>query len=155
MALICAITANAYDTKNSNVYFDGTGWNTKVVQLMFGKSDGSAGCEMTKISNTNLYYLNTPEWNGYTEFCILGAEAVWGWEGGSNYPLATRKGWGLKSTAILKDYELKTNESNILVGNESSLVGTHLSNGYSDLNHTQTINIDGVGSVEVSSVKWS
>ena len=165
LALICAFVANALDTKNSHVYFNGTGWENyqeegvtkpiSTIQLMFGKNNGSAGCEMEKINNTNLYYLYTPEWNGYTEFCILGADALWGWEDGSNFPLKDRKNWGRKSSAILQDYPLKTGESNLLEEEGTSLKGNKLTNGYSALNHTQTVNVDGVGSVTVSSVKLS
>ena len=154
LALICAFVANAADGKPAHMYFDGTGWTQPNVQFMIGHGSYSIGYKMSKISNTNLYYVKTPEWGGYTQFAIFGNSSEWGSEGSS---ISHRSQYSSEKTAIYdaSQYRLDQNQSYLFVDNKTSANVNYLSDGYSAFNHTQTINVDGVGSVTVSSVKLS
>ncbi len=83
---------------NKYIYFANTdGWTTSTIQFMIGHDSWSQGYEMTKISNTNLYYWKTDSWGGYTEWAVFGADGVWGGEGSS---VSHRKSWAPNSTAV-------------------------------------------------------
>ncbi len=148
LALVCAMTASALNTKNSNVYFDGTDWSNTCVQLMIGNDGYSQGLEMTKIANTNLYYILTPDWSNYTQLAIFGTSSLWGGEGNN---ITHRKAYADKSSAILENYELKEGEANLLTEGENSLVGAWLENGYESLNYAQKVEAGEGGSVEATS----
>ena len=154
LAFICAFVANAANGKPAHMYFDGTGWVKPNVQFMIGHSSYSIGYKMTKIGNTNLYYVKTPNWDNYTEFAIFGNDAEWGSEGAS---ITHRSQYSVEKTAIFNAsiYDLYENSSYLFTDKKTSAEIIWLENGYNSLNHTQTINIDGVGSVTVSSVKLS
>ena len=154
LALICAFVANAADGKPAHMYFDGTGWVKPNVQFMIGHSTYSIGYKMTKINRTNLYYVKTPNWGGYSEFAIFGNDAEWGKE---DHSITHRSQYSAEKTAIFNasNYTLNENDSYLFTDKKTSADISWLGNGYNSLNHTQTINIDGVGSVAVSSAKLS
>ena len=154
LALICAFVANAADGKPAHMYFDGTGWVKPNVQFMIGHSTYSIGYKMTKINRTNLYYVKTPNWGGYSEFAIFGNDAEWGKE---DHSITHRSQYSAEKTAIFNasNYTLNENDSYLFTDKKTSADISWLGNGYNSLNYTQTINVDGVGSVTVSSVKLS
>ncbi|MBQ8572577.1 MAG: CotH kinase family protein, partial [Ruminococcus sp.] len=118
------------------IYFDNStfGWTNKVIQLMIGHSSWSQGYQMTKLNGTDLYYVTMPQWDGATQLCVFGADAVWG---GENSSISNRKNWAPNSTPI---YSLGSNISgtHLLTTTSSALSKTTLS-AYSALNTTQTI----------------
>lgn len=79
-----------HDVSNSPcIYFNNTYANyTKVAILLGRKSNysnssdvvGSRGLDLTKIENTNLYYIQQASWAHYTTFLFI-QENDWGWEG--------------------------------------------------------------------------
>ena len=156
LALICAFVANASNIgANAKLYFDGTDWGHNYVNFLIGHDSWSSAYNMTKIQGTNLYYKNMPQWNGFTKFVILGCKDAWNGDEGSG--VSTRKGYADYSTSeYTSTYDFYANNTYLLTRNENVLnMPEYISEGYNGLNHTQTINVDGVGSVTVSSVKLS
>lgn len=81
-AILCATSAWAYDlAKGAYVYFEKpSDWTANYVAFMIGHNTWSAAYNMTKISNTNLYYYrqSTSEtWGGYTQVAFFSTTSSW------------------------------------------------------------------------------
>ena len=130
------------------IYYDNTEykWTTNKIFFMIGHGSWSQGYEMAKITNTNLYFVKMPKWDGYTEWAVFGADAVWGGEGSS---VTHRKGYCGNSTNV-GTAELKTH--NLIHNNGTRTVDTW----HAFLNKTYTLecalnenNVDDVGKINV------
>lgn len=114
--------------------FDNTnyGFTSSCIVFMVGRSDYSSGYEMTRIPNTNLYYVKMTAWNNLTQVAVFGTDSVWGGEGSS---ISHRSAYANESTPI---NNLTTNPSGywLLSGTTSSLSAA--STSYSALNASQT-----------------
>lgn len=145
--LLCAnFNAMAWDlTANAKIYFDGTGWTNPCVQVMIGHDSWSQGYEMTKITNTNLYYRNMDAWGGYGYYAIFGTDGEWGGEGNS---INNRKNWAPRSTGVANE-EL-SNTYNLITSTGSSNISNEKISDYTALNHSQNITIEGNGSTSIT-----
>ena len=84
------------------VYFEKPAdWSN--VSLLLGHNSYSIGYNMTKISNTNLYYWKTDKWDGYTRYCFIDAT---GWGGEGKKP-DDRKGYASHSTNVFTNQLIK------------------------------------------------
>ncbi len=118
-------------------YFDNStlGWTDSCIQLMVGHSSWSQGYKMTKISNTNLYYVKMSKWEGLTQLAVFGTSGEWGGEGNS---VSHRKNYADHSTSVLtvssnlSGYRLLTTNSSATLTNSSIT-------SYTSLNLTQTL----------------
>ena len=135
-AILCATSAWAADlTANYYIYFEKpSDWSN--VSFLIGHNTYSSGYNMTKISNTNLYYWKTESWGGYTQYAFIDAKD-WGGEGnGDSSKPANRKQWANHSTntftTAIKKYHLFTT-----AGSKSS----HASDRKIAINRTQTIKV--------------
>ena len=108
---------------------------------MVGHSGWSQGYQMTKISNTNLYYVKMPKWDGATQIAVFGTDDVWGGESSS---VSSRKGWAPNSTSVL-NLTANLSGSRLLTVNSSATLSNSLLSSYTALNSQQTINtvVDG------------
>ena len=135
-AILCATSAWAADlTANYYIYFEKpSDWSN--VSFLIGHNTYSIGYNMTKISNTNLYYWKTESWGGYTQYAFIDAKD-WGGEGnGDSSKPANRKKWANHSTntftTAIKKYHLFTT-----AGSKSS----DASDRTKAINRTQTIKV--------------
>ena len=135
-AILCATSAWAHNlAANQYVYFEKpSDW--EAAQLLIGKSNWSEGYTMTKISNTNLYYLKTIKWDGYTEYYFFEKKDKWGGEGKSP---TNRTPWtgktSSKYTSAIAKYHLFNSTKSI----KSSTTST---TAYATVvNRTQTIKV--------------
>ena len=146
------ISANTY------FYYDNStlNWTNSCIQLMVGHGSWSQGYQMTKISNTNLYYVKMPQWNGATQIAVFGTDAVWGGEGNS---ISNRKSWAPNSTSVLSltanlsGYRLLTVNSSATLSNSSlssykalntdqmAVVQSNASGSYTDDANAGTVSI--------------
>lgn len=130
-AILCATSAWAYNLPaNYYIYFEKpTSWTQAC--LLIGKSSYSEGRQMTKISNTNLYYWTTVKWDGYTEYFFM--QDKWGGENSS--PTHRNQYAGSNKTTVFKTefkkYHLFTTAGSKLNSTSS----------YSVINKTQTIKV--------------
>ena len=102
-AILCATSAWAYDlAKGAYVYFEKpSDWTANYVTFMIGHNTWSAAYNMTKISNTNLYYYrqSTSEtWGGYTQVAFFSTTASW--SGGEAKKIADRAQYADKATSV-------------------------------------------------------
>ena len=131
------ISANTY------FYYDNStlNWTNSCIQLMVGHNTWSQGYQMTKISNTNLYYVKMPKWDDATHIAVFGTDAVWGGEGSS---ISSRKSWAPNSTSVL-NLTANLSGSRLLTVNSSATLSNSSLASYTALNSQQTINtvVDG------------
>ena len=102
-AILCATSAWAYDlAKGAYVYFEKpSDWTANYVAFMIGHNTWSTAYNMTKISNTNLYYYkqSTSEtWSGYTQVAFFSTTSSW--SGGENKKIADRAQYAAKATSV-------------------------------------------------------
>lgn len=102
-AILCATSAWAYDlAKGAYVYFEKpSDWTANYVAFMIGHNTWSAAYNMTKISNTNLYYYrqSTSEtWGGYTQVAFFSTTSSW--SGGEGKKIADRAQYADKATSV-------------------------------------------------------
>ena len=123
------ISANTY------FYYDNSTlkWTNSCIQLMVGHSSWSQGYQMTKISNTNLYYVKMPKWDGATQIAVFGTDAVWGGEGSS---ITSRKSWAPNSTSVLS-LSANLSGSRLLTVNSSATLSNSSLSDYTALNTDQ------------------
>lgn len=126
------------DASSATIIYDNTASNWSNVQLLIGHGSWSSVYSMTRISNTNLYYLTNFSWGGYTEFYFVTGCSGWGDEGNSP---TNRKGYAggysAKQTTNLGSNKYTFTSSG--TSNGASLTsGT--TTAYSGLNYTQTLN---------------
>ncbi|MBQ4129470.1 MAG: hypothetical protein IJO20_08980 [Ruminococcus sp.] len=118
-------------------YFDNStlGWTNNCIQLMVGHSSWSQGYQMTQISNTNLYYVKMPKWDGLSQLAVFGTDGEWGGEGNS---VSHRKQYAPASTSVLT---VSSNLSGyrLLTANSSATLTNSSITSYTSLNLTQTI----------------
>ncbi len=117
------VTANYY------VYFEKpSDWTN--VSLLLGHSTWSQGYNMTKISNTNLYYWKTVSWSGASEYYFIDAKD-WGGEGNSP---TNRKGYASHASS-----KFTTNFSKYHLFNSTKAIKNDASSYATAVNRTQTI----------------
>ena len=95
------LAANVSD--GAKIYFDASEYpevaKQKVVQLMIGHSGWSQGYEMDKVEGyDNIYLVTMPKWDGCTEFCFFGADALWG---GESQKMGNRLQWMPAHTDVI------------------------------------------------------
>lgn len=141
------LAPTSYDfSANTKIYFDASelSWPSNYkVEFMVGHSTWSATYEMTKIANTDLYYLNHPSWGGASEFCIIANSSAWGDEG--NSPSHRRQYASYKTSLVT----MKGNYSGTFVmytDSNGTLTpewqGNETSTGYTYLNDTMNISVE-------------
>ena len=145
--------ADAANIKNGTyVYFEMPSDWTGSVSFMVGHNTYSQGYNMTKISNTNIYYVSMPAWSGYTEYAFFNVSG-WGGEGSN---LTHRKQYCGKETAIMKTtfYEVKENY-NLFANNASdkNSEGTQYGATYGELNVPIKVTSNVGGSVSASGMQ--
>ena len=134
-AILCATSAWAHNlAANQYVYFEKpSDW--EAAQLLIGKNDWSEGYTMTKISNTNLYYLKTVKWDGYTEYYFFEKTVKWGGEGNSP---THRTQWTGKTSSKFTSAIAKCHLFNSTKSIKSSTTATDYA---TVVNRTQTIKV--------------
>lgn len=95
------LAANVSD--GAKIYFDASEYpdvaKQKVVQLMIGHSGWSQGYKMDKVEGyDNIYLVTMPKWDGCTEFCFFGADALWG---GESQKMGNRLQWMPAHTDVI------------------------------------------------------
>ena len=95
------LAANVSD--GAKIYFDASEYpdvaKQKVVQLMIGHSGWSQGYKMDKVEGyDNIYLVTMPKWDGCTEFCFFGADALWG---GEEQKMGNRLNWMPAHTDVI------------------------------------------------------
>ena len=120
---------------NTYFYYDNStlNWTNSCIQLMVGHSSWSQGYEMTKISNTNLYYVKMPKWDGATQIAVFGTDNVWGGEGSS---ISSRKSWAPNSTSVL-NLTANLSGSRLLTVNSSATLSNSSLSSHTALNTDQ------------------
>ncbi len=131
-AILCSVGAWAYDlAANQYVYFEKPAdWSN--VSLLLGHNSWSQGYNMTKITNTNLYYWKTDSWGGYTRYCFIDAT---GWGGEGKKP-DDRKGYASHSTNVFTNQLIKYH-----LFTSSGSKSSHASDRKIAINRTQTIKV--------------
>ena len=144
LALLLVIPAMAHNlAANSKMYFEKPStWSA--AQFMIGHSGWSEGYLMSKISNTNLYYISMAQWDGYTQWIVFDQSGKWG---GENNSITHRANYMGSNKTTIGTSALGT--CNLINTNGTF---TALSS-YSSLNHTQTIAIEGEGTTAISTYK--
>jgi len=166
LLLMGVSNAWAYNiSANTYFYYDNSklNWTNGCIQLMVGHGSWSQGYQMTKISNTNLYYVKMPKWDGATQIAVFGTDAVWGGEGSS---ISSRKSWAPNSTSVLSltanlsGYRLLTVNSSATLSNSSLSSHTALNTNQNATVQSTTdgstySNNSNAGSVSISTYKLS
>ncbi|MBQ2438727.1 MAG: starch-binding protein, partial [Paludibacteraceae bacterium] len=134
-AILCSVSAWAHDlAANQYVYFEKPSDWTQVA-LLLGHDGYSIGYNMTKISNTNLYYWKTASWGGYNAYAFIDAKDWGGQDWGDCKPDKRKKYASHYSstftTAIAKYHLFNTTKS----------VSSHASSYATAVNRTQTIKV--------------
>ena len=131
-AILCSVSAWAYNlAAGQYVYFEKPAdWSN--VSLLLGHNSYSKGYNMTKITNTNLYYWKTDKWDGYTRYCFIDAT---GWGGEDKKP-DDRKGYASHSTNVFTNQLIKYHLFTT-AGSKSSNASSYSS----AVNKTQTIKV--------------
>ena len=131
-AILCSVSAWAFDvTADYYVYFEKpSSWSN--VSLLLGHGSWSQGYNMTKITNTNLYYWQTISWGGASEYYFIDATG-WGGEGKSP---TNRKGYASHASS-----KFTTNFSKYHLFNSTKSVKTSSSSYSNAVNLTQTIKV--------------
>ncbi len=135
------LAPTGYDfAANTKVYFDlsGLNWPSNYkVEIMLGHSTWSATYEMSKVANTDLYYVNLPSWGGATEFCVIANSSAWGDEGNSP---SHRRSYASYKTAI---YKMSGNFSGVFAlypnSANTTLTPEYKGTTYSALNANQNV----------------
>ena len=132
------------------VYFDNTktGWSDAYIQFVIGHSSFSRTYTMTKITNTNLYYVNLSsstyhDWNDATYYAVIGTSSKWGdgnW-GSSNLTNATHR-----TAAYTTTYNMDADNKRYVVTPSTSSNGTAINityqgTTYSSVNKKVTVNV--------------
>ena len=131
------------NASSARIYFDNTSTNwSNYVQILGGYDSNngshSSGSALSKISNTNNLWTGTWSWSGYAYFYFLNAEGSWG---DNNEGPWGRKGSSYAHTSTRTDdlgsdtYLYVPNSGN----NSGFSTAAKQTNGYSDLNYTQTL----------------
>ena len=143
------VEAANYNTVNGNIYFlRPSNWTGSKVLFMVGHSSWSQGYEMTKISNTNLYYYKASNlWGDATQVAFFDTTSVWGGEGNS---LRNRKGYANNSTSIvnLSSYGLTNSSGCYLYTSSFQYQGS-----YSGYNYTFKVEASSGGSASATGYK--
>ena len=131
-AILCSVSAWAFNvTADYYVYFEKpSSWSN--VSLLLGHGSWSQGYNMTKITNTNLYYWKTISWGGASEYYFIDATG-WGGEGTSP---TNRKGYASHASN-----KFTTNFSKYHLFNSTKSVKTSSSSYSNAVNLTQTIKV--------------
>ena len=131
-AILCSVSAWALNlAANQYVYFEKPAdWSN--VSLLLGHNSYSKGYNMTKITNTNLYYWKTDKWDGYTRYCFIDAT---GWGGEDKKP-DDRKGYASHSTNVFTNQLIKYHLFTT-AGSKSSNASSYAT----AVNRTQTIKV--------------
>ena len=131
-AILCSVSAWAYDlAAGQYVYFEKPAdWSN--VSLLLGHNSWSQGYNMTKITNTNLYYWKTESWGGYTRYCFIDAT---GWGGEGKKP-DDRKGYASHSTNVFTNQLIKYH-----LFTSSGSKSSDASDRTKAINRTQTIKV--------------
>ena len=166
LLLMGVSNAWAYNiSANTYFYYDNSklNWTNGCIQLMVGHGSWSQGYQMTKISNTNLYYVKMPKWDGATQIAVFGTDAVWG---GVASSISSRKSWAPNSTSVLS-LTANLSGSRLLTVNSSATLSNSSLSSYTALNTDQKATVqsttDGstysnnsnAGSVSISTYKLS
>ncbi len=142
LGCLVSIVTMAYNLpQNSNMYFvKSDGWTADYCVFMIGRqewsNDWSTAYTMTKIQNTNLYYVCVPNWDGYNHWAVFNTTKDWGSNQGEGKDIPGRKnGEVVKDTWIgkseLKSYNLIPLES----------IDATTGNSHTFLNHAQTVEL--------------
>lgn len=139
-------TAHAAYYREAYVYFDGTGWSQPNVYCCVGRqqwgNDWTNLFKMRKIANTQLYYVQTAEFNTATYMAFIGTERPWGEGNWAQGNLPNAQEYTAESNYVLNwhDYYLFTRNGSY---NGASISGNYMGDSFSGaqdgLNHTQTI----------------
>ena len=126
-------------------YFDNsdTKWTDSVIQLMVGHNTYSKGYKMTKVSNSDLYYVSVGDnWGDATQLAVFGISGSSAW-GGENNNISHRKNYASHSTAV---YNMSGNFSGrfVIYPNAANTTltpewKTNTSTDYAAFNETQTV----------------
>lgn len=130
-------------TAGMKVYFDNTfeKFDDGHIYFMIGHGSYSRAHEMTRVSNTDLYYAYISQgWGNATQFCVFSTSSTWGAD--EKTSISHRKQYAQDSTNIM-DLEGDYSGTFLFTTSLSSsdLNPSHQSNGYSDLNHTQIVHV--------------
>lgn len=139
-AILCSVSAWAYDASSAEIYYDNTKSQWSDVQLFIGKSDWNSINPMTKITNTNnLYCLYNFSWGGYSAFYFT--TGVAGWDPlANNENVDNRSNWATCRSA--KQTTSLGSSVNLYISTGTSKGASVTRNtitDYKDLNYKQTV----------------
>ena len=138
-----------------HIYFERpSNWTQSKVVLMVGHSGWSAGYEMKKVGDTNIYYYayTSESWGGATEFAFFDISSVWGGEGNS---ISHRSAYAVHSSRIIKEAEWKADNSknHYLFANEAG--SNAWANPATDLNVNIKVSASTGGTVSATAYKFT
>lgn len=120
-------------------YFDNSiyNWSDSCIQLMVGHGSWSQGYQMSKVDNTNLYYVKMSQWDGLTEMAVFGTSGVWPGEGSS---VSNRSQYATHKTKVLS---VTGNYGGYftLTPSDSALTPAYRGDSYSSINTNQTVGV--------------
>ncbi len=122
-------------SEDTIIYFDASKYpvSGSVIQFMIGHGSWSQGYSMKKVSNSSLYYVKMPYWDGATQYAIFGCNEEWG---GENSSVSSRRSWAPWSTSVMSASNLSgtviltASSSGSLSKSSSSLNTTHTATAY-------------------------
>lgn len=126
----------------SKIYFNATGWNQTTIKLVVGHANYQAYYQMSKITNTQLYYGNPDlNWGDAMGFGVVGGTSA---SNGTNW-LTNVSAKAQEYTGFLH-YGLNNNGDNVMYyvtndGKAGQKPTCDFHSAYTDLNKTQTIKV--------------
>ena len=160
VASVVGMVGNAHKVEAANiaegthVYFElPSSWGTgKNVNILLGHDTYSIGYQMTKLGNTDVYYVNLPKWDGYTQYGFIYVnETVWGSE--YNSP-KNRLQWAPYKTDVIYASGLPLNSGKYMIFGGFHKSGDTLYNeklnNFSELNYAVTAVAENGGTATVS-----
>ena len=166
VASVVGTVGNAHNVEawdvaaNTYIYFElpSTWDSSKEVNFIIGHNSWSQGYKMTKITNTDIYYVKMASWGGYNDYAFMSVTGTWGGEGKK---INDRIGYSLNHTSIYSpssdnDWYIKSGY-HMFGGDAVNPNPTRVTetNGYKKLNIKMTAEINDVnaGTVKVSGYK--
>ena len=136
------LAPTGYDiAANTKFYFDNSDakFTSSTIQLMVGHSGWSQGYKMSKIANTDLYYVNMPAWGGFYDMAVFGVSGTTAW-GGEGSTVAHRKNYASEATNVLT---VNGNYSGVFElyasGKNTTLEPGYQGTTYASINKTQNV----------------
>lgn len=142
----------AYDvTANVYIYFQKPdSWDKACTQLMIGHNTWSQGYQMTRLGNTDIYYVKMPSWGGYYDLAFFNTDTVWGGEGSK---ISNRQAYAHHYTKMINPGKNITNSWFFISNSNSDTVTKFSNSAYTTMNVKVTASASAGGSVSAKGDK--